>query len=391
MPTVDVLCFSHLRWDSVFERPHHLMTRLARDARVFFVEAPVFDTETPQMTVADHGRVHVVVPHLVPGSSPSEQTLVQRRLLATILDGYRVDHPLAWLTTPAALPLLEDVDPCGVVYDCDGLVAGAGSSAAFGDRERDLLARADVVFTSGHALYQAKRAWHRNIHPVPSGVDVAHFESGRVDPAPADQKRIARPRIGYCGVIDGRLDRALVDAVAGRRPDWHIVMIGPVTVDPASLPRRSNVHYLGVKPYETLPAYFAGWDAAILPFAADGATRDLNPAQTLDYLAAGCPVVSTSIRDVAHFYGEQGIVQIADTADDFIAAIGRALAPGGRAAVGRAKSLLARMSWEFTFKTMRDQIDAIIRVPEPVREPRVVASTALVLHSYFAGATSANG
>src|SRR5262245_46142417 len=189
MPMPDVLCFSHLRWDAVFDRPHHLMTRFARDGRVFFVEAPVLDAETPHMTVAGHGSVHVVTPHLVRESSPSEQTLAQRRLLATVLDGYRVDRPLAWFTTPMALRLIEDVDPCGIVYDCDGCVTAATSPAVL--RERELLAHADVVFTSGHALYEAKRAWHRNIHPVPSGVDVAHFASGRVDPAPADQRRIA--------------------------------------------------------------------------------------------------------------------------------------------------------------------------------------------------------
>jgi UDP-galactopyranose mutase len=241
-----------------------------------------------------------------------------------------------------------------------------------------LFAHADVVFTSGHALYGAKRARHRNIHPVPSGVDVAHFASGRVDPAPADQRRIARPRIGFCGAIDDRVDLGLVDAVAAGRPDWHIVLIGPVAADAASRPRRANVHELGIKPYDALPAYFAGWDAAILPFARTEATRDLNPPQTLDYLAAGCPVVSTPIRDVARLGAEQPLVQVADGADEFIAAIGRALAPGGRAAVGRARSLLNRMSWDVAFQTMRDQIDAIVRAPEPAREPVVATSTALV-------------
>ena len=378
----DLICFSHLRWAFVFQRPQHLMTRFARDRRVFFVEEPVFDADQPRASVTISDGVHVVVPHLPPGEAGAGDTqlAVVRKLLAGVLEGYNVTAPIAWFYTPMALPLLQEVRPAAVVFDCmDELTGFANAPAGLRELERALLMRADVVFTGGHALYEAKRDLHGNVHPFPSSVDVAHFASGsRAGSAPADQRAIARPRVGFCGVIDERMDIGLIDAVARRKPEWQFIMIGPVVkIDPAALPRHANIHYLGLKSYAQLPAYLGGWDVAMLPFARNDATRFISPTKTPEYLAAGCPVVSTSIRDVVRPYGEGGLVAIADDADQFVAAIARAMTPAGRAGVQRAQALLQTMSWDRTFNEMRAQIDRVLPVDADRTAPRpaLVAQT----------------
>jgi UDP-galactopyranose mutase len=228
------------------------------------------------------------------------------------------------------------------------------------DAERALMERAEVVFTGGQSLYEAKRRLHPNVHVFPSSVDVAHFGRARhITTDPADQSLIPRPRLGFFGVVDERFDAPLVAAVAERRPDWHFVIIGPVVkIDAASLPRRANIHYPGRKAYADLPAYIAGWDVALLPFARNDATRFISPTKTPEYLAAGKPVVSTSIRDVVRPYGERGIVRIADTPDAFIAAVEAALVEDAAVRHSAAEALLAGMSWDSTWTAMSRLIRA---------------------------------
>ena len=213
----------------------------------------------------------------------------------------------------------------------------------------------------------ASRSTRRNADSIRTfirfrrSVDVKHFAGGRTDPnRAADQRPIPRPRIGYCGVIDERIDLGLIRQVAWARRDWQFVMIGPVAkIDPASLPQAVNIHYLGMKTYAELPAYMAGWDVAIMPFAHNDATRFISPTKTPEYLAAGCPVVSTSIRDVVHPYGDEGLVAIADTPEDFVVAIAGAMTAGGRASVERARPRLQTMSWDRTFEAMKAHVDRI--------------------------------
>jgi UDP-galactopyranose mutase len=217
-----------------------------------------------------------------------------------------------------------------------------------------------VVFTGGQSLFEAKRQRHRNVHCIPSAVDVAHFAGAGGDVAdPDDQRHIPSPRLGYCGVIDERMDYALLAAIADRRPAWHLVMLGPVVkVDAARLPQRPNIHYLGLKRYAELPAYLAGWDVAMLPFARNQSTRWISPTKTPEYLAAGKPVVSTPIGDVAATYARAGYVTIAADAPAFVAAIERLL---HRPKVDdrRLRRLLGRASWDRTWRRMTDLMAAI--------------------------------
>jgi UDP-galactopyranose mutase len=270
------------------------------------------------------------------------------------------------------------LEPAAIVFDCmDELSGFAGAPAALKLMERELMRRANVMFTGGISLFEAKQAMHPNVHPFPSSVDVAHFaRARRISRQPEDQQRIARRRIGFFGVIDERMDIGLVAAVADKRPDWNLVLLGPTCkIDPAALPTRSNIHYLGMKSYEQLPEYLAGWDAAMLPFAKNEATRFISPTKTPEYLAAGCPVVSTSIRDVVRPYGELGLVRIADDPDGFVAALEAAMRDDPLTRQAKVEACLAGNSWDSTWARMDALIAAACR---PAASVPVTASVAHV-------------
>ena len=257
----DLLCFSHLRWDFVFQRPQHLMTRFARERRVFFIEEPFHDAMEPRLDVSERdGGVRVVVPHLPERLGETATTETLRALIESLLEEEEVQRYVCWYYTPMSLPYSRELRPVAVAYDCmDELSLFRGAPPALVAREKELLARADVVFTGGTSLYEAKRDRHPNVHCFPSSVDVAHFARARTpQPDPADQARIPHPRLGFFGVLDERLDVQLLRAVAHARPDWQLILLGPVVkVDPATLPRAPNMHYLGTKAYAELPAYLA--------------------------------------------------------------------------------------------------------------------------------------
>jgi glycosyltransferase involved in cell wall biosynthesis len=352
----DLVCFSHLRWNFVFQRPQHLLTRFARDRRVFFFEEPVYDVDAPTLAVSRDGSgVTLAVPHLRHGATPATAIRHLRDLVDAFFRHHRIDQYVLWYYTPMALRFSEHLEPIATVYDCmDELSGFAGAPDGLREAEAALFRRADVVLTGGQSLYEAKRHLHHNIHPVPSSVDVPHFARARQTTAdPWDQAGLARPRLGFCGVIDERLDRDLLAGAAALRPEWQFVMIGPIVkIDPTILPRRPNIHYLGAKSYAELPAYLAGWDAALLPFARNDATRFISPTKTPEYLAAGRPVISTSIRDVVRPYGELGLARIADTPETFVAAIAAALAQDPVAHREASDAFLARLSWNATWATV---------------------------------------
>nr|MBA3501242.1 glycosyltransferase family 1 protein [Deltaproteobacteria bacterium] len=361
-----VLCLSHLRWNFVYQRPQHLLSRCARDRPVVFFEEPIYDSTEPALELYTDGKMRIAVPHLPAGMTADHAEAAQRkmidRVVASELDGER---PVLWYYTPMSIAFTHHVRARAVVYDCmDELSLFQGAPAHLRDRERLLLRHADVVFTGGHSLYEHKRdtSQHRNIHPFPSSVDVAHFARGReplVDPA--DQAAIPSPRVGFFGVIDERMDLALVADLADLRPDLHLVMIGPVVkIDPSALPRRTNIHYLGGKTYAELPEYLASWDVAMMPFARNDSTRFISPTKTPEYLAAGKPVVSTSIRDVVSPYGNEGLAWIADTAGEMSEAIDQALASDRDARVAHADSFLANLSWDRTWREMWEYVEESI-------------------------------
>jgi glycosyltransferase involved in cell wall biosynthesis len=373
----DLLCFSHLRWNFVFQRPQHLMTRCAAERRVFFMEEPVFgDVATPRLDIEQADGVEVVTPQLPHGFDDATIISVQRHLLDELMQRARITDFVAWYYTPMPLAFTDHLRPLATVYDCmDELSAFRGAPAALKMREAELMKRTDLMLTGGQTLYEAKRHQHHNIHPFPSSVDVDHFaRARRVVVDPPDQAPIPRPRLGFFGVIDERMDLGLLDGVAMQRPDWQIVLLGPVVkIDPAVLPKHANVHYLGSKKYEELPQYVAGWDVALLPFARNEATRFISPTKTPEYMAAGKPVVSTSIRDVVRPYGQQGLVRIADTVDAFVAACVAAMEENASERVTQADAFLRQTSWDGTWLRISRLVDAAIRRDDARPDQGVIA------------------
>jgi UDP-galactopyranose mutase len=357
-----LLCLSHLRWNFVFQRPQHLMIRHARRRRVLFVEEPRFEPvgEARLETSTVEGGVTVAVPVL---AEREPDAAVQRKLVDDLLAAEGIRDPVLWYYTPMALPFTRHLRSSLVVYDCmDELSAFRGAPPALLGLERELLERADVVFTGGVSLYEAKRRLHPNVHAAPSSVEVEHFARARtLRQEPADQAALPHPRLGFYGVIDERMDLDLLAGVADARPEWQIVLVGPVVkIEPEALPRRANLHYLGQKTYADLPGYLSGWDVALLPFARNEATRYISPTKTPEYLAAGRPVVSTSVRDVVRPYGEEGLVRVADSVPDFVAAAEKAMAEDAPSPVWRARvdARLAEMSWDRTWERMEELMEA---------------------------------
>jgi UDP-galactopyranose mutase len=389
----DLLCFSHLRWDFVYQRPNHLMARAARDRRVFFVEEPVFE-DRPSMSFepVDRDGVQVVTPRL-PVAEAEDPQLSLKRMIDRLVREFGLDAPVLWYYTPMALPWSDHLRRSATVFDCmDHLAGFKGAPAGLLALEGDLLRGADLVLTGGAQLYAAKRSLHPNVHCFPSSVDVAHFGAARRRlPEPADQATIARPRFGYCGVIDERMDLGIVAAAAATHRDWQFVMVGPVVkIDPATLPSAANIHYLGMKAYDELPAYLAGWDVAIMPFAHNEATRYISPTKTPEYLAAGRPVASTSIHDVVHPYGRTGLVEIGDGPTGFADACERALATDLPSLTERADRFLAGMSWDRTWRA----IDGLIQQAIDRRNAQAdhaVSADVLAPAAELAGANSRNG
>jgi UDP-galactopyranose mutase len=371
-PPYSIITFSHLRWNFVYQRPQHLLSRLAASRPVYFVEEPEHD---PQGSArwernSPHPNVEVLRPRspvAAQGFHPEQLPVLEPLIaeLARELDGTTV---AAWLYTPLALPLAQALGPTAMVYDCmDELSLFLGAPPELLSREAALLECADLMFTGGPSLYRAKQARHPNVYCFPSSVDAAHFRGARPGEAtvdePEDQAGLPHPRLGYYGVIDERLDLGLLNFVAEARPAWQIMLVGPlVKIDPATLPRRSNIHYIGQRSYQELPGYLAGWDVCLLPFARNDATKFISPTKTLEYMAAERPIVSTPITDVAEPYGE--IVYLGDTPPAFLTACEAALQATRderELRTGRMRQVLAGTSWEVTVRAMEKLLNAAVR------------------------------
>ena len=324
-----------------------------------------------EMREADAG-VRVIVPHLPDGlRSEIAINAVMREMLRQMFIDHEIKEYVFWYYTPMALNFTERFKPLASVYDCmDELSAFKGAHSKLPLMEKELFRKVDLVFTGGQSLYEAKRNQHPSVHAFPSSIDRAHFGKARTHVSdPEDQANIPHPRLGFFGVIDERFDIELLDRVAAARPDWHFVMIGPVVkIDPEALPKHANIHYLGAKKYDELPNYLAGWDVALLLFARNDSTRFISPTKTPEYLAAGKPVISTSIRDVVRPYGELKLVEITDTPEGFINAAEKILASSAHSEwLKKVDAFLKDISWDKTWAQMSNLITEVIERKRPAR------------------------
>lgn len=368
-----LIVFSHLRWDFVYQRPQHLMARLARHFRVVFFEEPqpggragqAVEWETrqplPQLTV-----LRPLMPIARPGFHHADPAPLRHKLRE--LRRQHPDHRV-WFYTPMAMPLLDELDPVAVIYDCmDELSAFMDPPPGLLAHERALLQRAGLVFTGGPSLHEAKRGLHPNVHCFPSSVDIGHFRQAlNRNLAHPDLRELPQPRLGYFGVLDERFDLHLLTALADAHPDWQIVLVGPVAkIQPTQLPQRPNIHYLGQQPYSALPSFLAAWDMCLMPFAINASTRFISPTKSLEYMAAELPIVSTPVPDVVSQHGD--VVSIAGSAAEFIAHCEQALAmaPSERQArIRQMRHKLASTSWDATAQAMLQLLRAASAAGSP--------------------------
>jgi glycosyltransferase involved in cell wall biosynthesis len=356
LPT-NIICFSHLRWDFVFQRPQHLLTRLSKNFRIFFIEEPILDADRDAYyTYHERGELQVVVPHLPKSLNADSVTRQLKNLLDNFMKGRELANYTFWYYTPMALEFSRKHQPELIVYDCmDELSAFKFAPQSLKELEKELLKKADIVFTGGQSLYEAKKDQHSNIHPFPSSIDKKHFMSARTLRAKSTSKNLNDDfTLGFYGVIDERFDIELIKGIADARPNWKIELLGPIVkIDPAQLPKNKNIHYPGAKSYQELPAYLAKWDFALIPFLLNDSTKFISPTKTPEYLAAGVPVVSTAIRDVVNPYGKNRLVKIANNAEKFVMEIEDQLQAIEKDSwLKKVDEFLAQNSWDNTCSRM---------------------------------------
>jgi UDP-galactopyranose mutase len=343
------------------------------------VEEPLHeDCPAPHLRIGTvQSGIRVAVPVIPHGTSPEDAVAIQEELIGHWLAVRPAGPRIFWYYTPAAMAFTRSLARDLTIYDnMDELSAFRGASPSLLELEVELLGRAEVVFTGGASLYEAKRHRHDKVHCFPSSIDVGHFGRARKDPPePKDLAAVPHPRLGFFGVIDERFDVDLLDSVAGLRPDWHFVMIGPVVkIDPALLPCAANIHWLGPKPYDDLPEYLAHWDLGLMPFALNESTRFISPTKTPEFLAAGLQVVSTPVRDVVDAYGKEGFVEIASTAAEVVSAVEHLMQRPRNAWLERVDARLATGSWDTTWAAMQAMIvTALGAVVRPA--PRLASAT----------------
>jgi UDP-galactopyranose mutase len=391
-----LICFSHLRWDFVWQRPQHLMRRFALDGCVLFWEEPEFGAPgtDPELLVRQVGQnIKVAIPRLPADLQTDERDNTLWALLKTAVRGLGGQPLIRWYYTPMMLPFSIKLPAACTVYDCmDELASFRFAAPELVERERQLFEAADLVFTGGYSLYEAKRKFHRSVHPFPSSVDRAHFSSARTFRCALPDRAGTAPRLGFFGVIDERMDLSLLAGVAAARPDWQIEIVGPIVkIDESELPRASNIIYSGQRRYEDLPLLAAGWDVALMPFALNDSTRFISPTKTPEYLAAGLPVVSTPVTDVVRHYGHLDAVGIASGVSAFVAACERALALTRSSESGwldEVDRLLGSQSWDATASGMSAHLRPFVAKTRRTTPPRRHYDC-LVVGAGFAGSVMA--
>lgn len=368
-------------WDYDPTSKHHLMRILSRENQVLWVN--YHGTRRPTVSAADFRAAWSAIRRIAAGSQRVAPSIVQttplvipgastrplkhlheRAVIAQIRSAIREMDPRrkrplqVWSFAPD-VPYLCGAfsEECFVYYCVDEYREFEGVDAKrIAKAEDELLARADLVVTTSDALYETKRAHRPDVVLVPHGVDYDRFaETWRNPPQkPADLAEIPRPILGFFGMIHHWIDVDLIAAAARLRPHYSFVMIGERGIPTPQLDRLLNVYLLGRRPFESLPAYCAGFDAALMPFVRSRMTRSVNPIKMYEYLAAGLPIVSTSLPEARRF---QGPIRFGDTPDQFVAACDAALE--GVDACDRRAAISAHVH-DQTWESRVEELSAII-------------------------------
>ncbi|MBX3728013.1 MAG: glycosyltransferase [Candidatus Sumerlaeia bacterium] len=356
-----IVCLSNLAWERrLFQRPQQLMTRFAAAGdRVLYVarwssrrwlRAPA-DERTVPFAPTGLARNIPYFPlsgrvGFMNGLSIRLAVAHARRFLRAAPAGRRV----LWFQNPDYEEAARALDHDLLVFDCmDPFVAFEATAPWVAEKDRRVVARADLLFTGGRSLQRQREGTHQAVHCFPSGIDFDHFARGaQPGELPADLAPLPRPVLGYFGAVDERIDWDLIGALCRARPQWSVVFLGPLIGLPAAPIAEPNFHHLGPKAYDLLPDYLRGFDVALIPWKVNELTRFMSPTKTPEYLAAGRPVVSTPIPDVEADYGDE--VHIAADASGFVAACDRALADG----TGPARKPPQSQTWDEIAQAMKD-------------------------------------
>lgn len=347
----DLLVFSHLRWDSIFQRPQHLLSRHTKYRRVFYFEEPVFGmTEIPRLYLRETSEnVLIIIPYLPSSIDPSKMELALMDLVDELIyEEELIDYSLMYYD-PKAYSFSRHLRPRAIIFDY------LKEHSDCKELEEALLKRADLVLTSAQTFHESKKNSHHNIHLCPNGLDLSHFSQGRLKLIePDDQINIPRPRIGFHGIIDHHFDLDFLEKVAELRPDLNFVMLGPVNgIDQKDLPKRSNIHYLGKKDYYALPLYLAGWDCAFIPILKNDSTHFLSPLEILEFLAAGKPVIATNTQEIVETYGKKILIRLIDNCSNFSQALEEMIEEKKKIEwLDRVDHFLKESSWEASFHKM---------------------------------------
>lgn len=349
--TSDLLVFSHLRWDFIVQRPHHLVVRYAKFRRVYYIEEPVFGVTTePRLFMKNPSpNIHLVIPYFPADMEPETTRIAMMNMISDLIEEENIQEFTSLYYTPTAINFTKHLSPVAVIYECT-------NESIFPKEETELMQKSHLIVTSGHSLYESKEGKHPNVHSVPGSVDLAHFYQGRLtQQEPEDQMMIPHPRIGFYGVIDEKINFHLIEIMATLRPEFQFILIGPIlNIAVEQIPRAANIHYLGKKEYQELPLYLSGWDAVMMPYLVDESTRLINPSKAIEFLAAGKPVVSTSLPDIVHPFADAKLVHIADHPEHFIQALEQAINESAYDPewLERVDQILEGESWDYTFERM---------------------------------------
>jgi glycosyltransferase involved in cell wall biosynthesis len=343
----DMIVFSHLRWDFVYQRPQHIISRMSEKYSVLFVEEPIGFNPSEEGTatiIEINSNLRVLKPKVKSISDISKTVLAHVKSSSV---------EMGWFYSAAFSPLLNDIKFDKVIYDCmDELSLFKGASKELAAQEKYLMSEADIVFTGGKSLYESKKHAHKNVYCFPSSVEREHFQKALNGlSVPEEISRLKHPIVGYYGVIDERIDLQLLNDTAVKNPDVSFVMIGPLAkIEDQDLPKQKNIVYLGMKAYSRLPNYLKGFDIAMMPFALNDATKFISPTKTLEFMAAGKPIISTPVTDVVRDY--QHCVNVVRTADEFSEAILTVSREEANQLAGVYETILNKTSWTDTVKRM---------------------------------------
>lgn len=357
----DLIVFSHFRWNFIFQRPQHILSRQSKHRRVYYFEDPLYGlTEEPKIQVKETSEnVLIVTPYLPSRTDPQRTNQILTRLIDELIYDEEILDFSLWYYDPLALGFSRHLLPQNIIFDCmDELFShNQPNSELLKELETELIYKSDLIFMNGHTLYQSKKHLHKNIHFLPSSIDLHHFSQARHRlTEPDDQVYIPHPRIGFYGVIDQRVDLELIQKIAEQRPSYQFIIVGPIiNIDSKRLPLQNNIHFLGKKDYDTLPLYIAGWDCTIMPYYLNEYTQYTSPAKTLELLAAGKPIVSTPLPDIIYPYQKEKIVHTADTPENFIAKIDLAMNEKTDPSwIDRVESYLEDNNWDSIFNRMAE-------------------------------------